>query len=614
MFDLWQMYRTGIQKARKFMFRQFFSILTVIFCLLSHTLSAKEISIDNRGIVTDEKYIGSYLEVLSEGLLVRELEHLETLPEEYQEILRSGQMTLNPHVAAWIDRSEEGVYRAHFKPKSSDTESFIQWGLEDIENPGVRNQFTQSQNDIPFIDFTDHAHWFRLTFNNISQEQKEVILELDKNSYSWFDLLYRKEGKIHFFKGSYEAPMSEREIQENEVLFPIGLRPGKTQVYLRMENQFYDSVPILLWTPEEYYRVNNVRKFLHGLTSGITLLLAFYALYLARSLKAKGYLFLSLLILIGYFVHISDSGLGMTLFWPQQPMFSITLFAVAMPLTVLVNISFCRHFLQIQNHLPMIDWICKILLILTSILFIIQFFIPLGDRYAFTMISVLLDYFSVIPLLGAALIIYKRAPQKNSSSLYLIIAISFQLISYLEYWLSRFNIIPLNLIDFIHVRSIGFALVMLGGVRSQLYRLERTITSLRENLGKIINEKSSKSPKKSMTDETLLKVEAVKDFIEKNYTEHLYRDDLAASVNLSRDHLGRMFKQLTGEKISDYINKLRIEESCLQLLVSEKKIIDIAFAVGFENLRTFNLCFAKWKGLSPRDYRQKKQVPGTPDT
>ena len=102
-------------------------------------------------------------------------------------------------------------------------------------------------------------------------------------------------------------------------------------------------------------------------------------------------------------------------------------------------------------------------------------------------------------------------------------------------------------------------------------------------------------------DETL---EAVKDLIEKSFSEPLYRDDLASSVDLSPDHLGRMFKRLTGEKISDYINRLRIEEACRRLRQNNHKIIDIAFDVGFENLRTFNLCFSKTSGMSPSEFRR----------
>jgi len=69
-----------------------------------------------------------------------------------------------------------------------------------------------------------------------------------------------------------------------------------------------------------------------------------------------------------------------------------------------------------------------------------------------------------------------------------------------------------------------------------------------------------------------------------------------------------MFKKLTGEKISDYINRLRIKEACRQLCNRDKKIIDIAYDIGFENLRTFNLCFLKFTAMSPSEYRKNSDV------
>ena len=73
---------------------------------------------------------------------------------------------------------------------------------------------------------------------------------------------------------------------------------------------------------------------------------------------------------------------------------------------------------------------------------------------------------------------------------------------------------------------------------------------------------------------------------------------------MSPDHLGRSFKLHTGEKISDYLNNIRIEEAKMELMKTDKKIIDIAFEVGFESLRTFNKVFLDIVEESPSNFRK----------
>ena len=85
------------------------------------------------------------------------------------------------------------------------------------------------------------------------------------------------------------------------------------------------------------------------------------------------------------------------------------------------------------------------------------------------------------------------------------------------------------------------------------------------------------------------------------------RDSLSYAVGYSPDHLGRVFKQHTGERISDYLNKIRIQAACRQLEQTNRPIIDIAFATGFESLRTFNKIFFDLNHETPTQFRQNKR-------
>lgn len=117
--------------------------------------------------------------------------------------------------------------------------------------------------------------------------------------------------------------------------------------------------------------------------------------------------------------------------------------------------------------------------------------------------------------------------------------------------------------------------------------------------------REKKSAGKSITEKTKTKIEAVKDFLLENFSDNISRDSLASAIEMSPDHLGRMFKEHTGEKISDYLNKIRVEEAKKRLLETEEKIITIAFDVGFGSLRSFNKVFLNLVGVSPSAFRKE---------
>lgn len=503
-------------------------------------------------------YIGKGLEVLSEGRIFEVLEKNWNLGPAFRSVIMSGKMNADPNIKVNIQRTKTG-YQADMKSMGSDKTFTIEWGIEDMLTQQVAEKFRNIEKEVPRLDFTGHAYWFRFTLTNPDDKPLDLLLELDKHMFSWFDLFYPKNGVYAMYRGAFEQPMSRRTIKESRTVFPIHLLPGVHTFFIRMDSRFIDTVPIRLWTKDEFYRHTTKNKFIHGCVTGATMLLLIYALFLAFSMKEIGYLYLSLLIFTGFMLHLSMSGLGFTFLWPEQPIMGIFFLCLMYPLTVIVNLLFCRHFLETKKYAPVIEIMFIGMLSVAGLLAVVQLFVPILSRMLFFGLSLGLDYLSVIPLLYAAIAAVKRGKKQG---IYIIVAVGFQIFSYLEYWLSTVNIIPMEGIDFLHIRSIGFVLVMLLGVRSKIRYMEQALFNLRMELKEIINTRAAANKEKVVTDKTQIKVEAVKELIQSHYQEPLYRDDLAASVEMSSDHLGRMFKRLTGEKISGYINRLlnEIEE------------------------------------------------------
>jgi DNA-binding response OmpR family regulator len=112
------------------------------------------------------------------------------------------------------------------------------------------------------------------------------------------------------------------------------------------------------------------------------------------------------------------------------------------------------------------------------------------------------------------------------------------------------------------------------------------------------------SRNKGISFESMEKIKLLIEYIDKNFQEHLTRDNLSQIIGLSPDHMSRFFFKLTGKKIGEYINDKRIEYTKNRLLNSDDKIVNIALDAGFESLRTFNRIFLKEQKVNPATFRE----------
>jgi|GEM_PF-1989606 len=95
----------------------------------------------------------------------------------------------------------------------------------------------------------------------------------------------------------------------------------------------------------------------------------------------------------------------------------------------------------------------------------------------------------------------------------------------------------------------------------------------------------------------------VMEFVNDNMADDIYLDVLAEKLNLSSGYLSTYFKEKTGINIVEYVNETRIRKAASLLMDSRLKIKEIAEAVGYRNITSFNRMFKKYTGLKPSEYR-----------
>ena len=95
-------------------------------------------------------------------------------------------------------------------------------------------------------------------------------------------------------------------------------------------------------------------------------------------------------------------------------------------------------------------------------------------------------------------------------------------------------------------------------------------------------------------------------FIQHHYDEKISLEDVAQKLNLSKHYLCSAFKKVTGENMSLYINKLRIEKAKSLLLESDNRIQEIFEEVGYSNQQYFSKVFKKVTGVTVTEYKENK--------
>ena len=112
------------------------------------------------------------------------------------------------------------------------------------------------------------------------------------------------------------------------------------------------------------------------------------------------------------------------------------------------------------------------------------------------------------------------------------------------------------------------------------------------------------SPATPGPDHTLAIAPAL-DYIEEHYQQPSSIDALATMCGFSPTHFRRLFREIVGVSPLEHINNVRVMKACVLLRSTEKTILDISEAVGFQSLSSLNRFFFRIMQTTPREYRKQ---------
>lgn len=104
----------------------------------------------------------------------------------------------------------------------------------------------------------------------------------------------------------------------------------------------------------------------------------------------------------------------------------------------------------------------------------------------------------------------------------------------------------------------------------------------------------------------------IQKYIVDNFSSYnLSLEQTADQFNLSKAYLSSLFKDKTGENFSAYVERLRVDKSCILMNEGRHNINTISEMVGYSSAQVFRRAFKRMKGISPSEYiinKKKEEI------
>ncbi|MFD2614324.1 response regulator transcription factor [Paenibacillus gansuensis] len=98
-------------------------------------------------------------------------------------------------------------------------------------------------------------------------------------------------------------------------------------------------------------------------------------------------------------------------------------------------------------------------------------------------------------------------------------------------------------------------------------------------------------------------IKQAQQYMEEKLSEDVSLQAIANHVYLNPGYLSKLYKLETGENISDYLYRIRMDKSAYFLKNTHYKIQEICELLGYQNTSYFIKMFKKHFGVTPQDYR-----------
>lgn len=141
------------------------------------------------------------------------------------------------------------------------------------------------------------------------------------------------------------------------------------------------------------------------------------------------------------------------------------------------------------------------------------------------------------------------------------------------------------------------------GEKPSILFLKSTLFKLFIRLSRIFSARHGGNAPKRFRPEVWKALESIEECVVENRRPSAAA--LAATVRLSEDHLGRVFREATGRTMNDYYQRRRVHLACSLLLNRKAAVADVVYTLGYSDAAHFCRMFKRYTGNSPKVWQRQ---------
>ncbi|TDT41695.1 EAL domain-containing protein (putative c-di-GMP-specific phosphodiesterase class I) [Halospina denitrificans] len=207
------------------------------------------------------------------------------------------------------------------------------------------------------LGITSSPYWLRFSVRNDTGENLNMVAELAYSQLDDVTFHLLNEGRVvREFATGDTRPFYPRDIDHPSMLLRFNLEPEQARtLYIRVQTQGSMILPLRLWREHNFFETATREQKLHFFYYGAILVIILINLVVFLKLRERLYLFYALAI-AGYLLFFSSiHGYSFQHIYPQFPVVHGRVLLLSMPILALFSVLFCREFLRIKSHSPLLD-------------------------------------------------------------------------------------------------------------------------------------------------------------------------------------------------------------------------------------------------------------------
>ena len=185
-----------------------------------------------------------------------------------------------------------------------------------------QQKFIQNNQRSISFSYRQPACWFRFSINNRQQIEQLLFLSIPFALLDHIDLFEVDHNHITLSQAGDHHPYNQRQVLSNEPIFLLKIK-ANTQLdyYLRVQTSSPFSLPIFLYSADQFSIENTYQQSVIGLFYGVTIGLLFYNIFLWLSTQERRQVYYIVYLIFGllYFLHLHGF---LFRFWPSSPIFN----------------------------------------------------------------------------------------------------------------------------------------------------------------------------------------------------------------------------------------------------------------------------------------------------